>query len=255
MKIAAIQHDIVWEDPEANFARLAPMVAAASTAGANMVVLAEMFSTGFSMDPERIAEPRDGASTRFLTDQAIEHRVWVCGSLPERPHGQDRPFNRLILAAPDGTVHRYAKIHPFTYAHEDEHYAAGKEHLTVDVEGMRVTPFVCYDLRFGNEFWSVAPDTDLYVVVANWPESRRTHWRTLLRARAIENQAYVIGVNRVGRGGKLDYSGDSRIIDPTGEILAEAARTEAILTAEVTPRLVGETRERYPFLGDRRAGV
>jgi predicted amidohydrolase len=158
----------------------------------------------------------------------------------------------LVLAAPDGTVHRYAKIHPFTYGREDEHYAAGDRHVVVDVEGLRVALFVCYDLRFADEFWRLAPSTDAYLVVANWPASRRHHWQSLLTARAIENQAYVVGVNRVGNGGGLDYCGDSRIVDPLGETLASAAHTESIVIADIEPATVQDVRSRFPFLQDRR---
>jgi predicted amidohydrolase len=252
VKVAGIQHDIVWEDPAANFARLAPRIAEAAQTGARLIVLSEMFSTGFSMDVDRVSEPIDGPSTRFLVEQAAAHRVWVCGSLPERPAGQALPSNQLVLAGPDGAVHRYAKIHPFSYAHEQDHYRAGTEHVTVDVEGVRVTVFVCYDLRFADEFWTCAYDTDCYVVVANWPEARREHWRTLLRARAIENQAYVVGVNRVGQGGPLEYVGDSMVVDPLGEILAEAIGSEAVISADVDPAHVADVRARFPFLADRR---
>jgi predicted amidohydrolase len=252
MKIAAIQHDIVWEDPEANFARLAPRIGAAADAGARLVVLSEMYSTGFSMHTERTAEPTGGRSTTFLVDQARGHGVWVCGSITERPGGQDLPFNRLILAGPDGSVTRYAKIHPFSFAREHERFAAGHEHVVADVEGLRVALFVCYDLRFADEFWALAPAVDCYVVVANWPAARRDHWRTLVRARAIENQAYVVGVNRVGRGGSLEYAGDSCVIGPFGEVLAEASGSEAVLVSEVDPAEVARVRAEYPFLADRR---
>jgi predicted amidohydrolase len=252
MRVAAIQHDILWEDPPATCARIAPMIEHAANDGAHLVVLTEMFSTGFSMDTEKIAEPVDGPSTRFLVEQAQQHGVWVCGSLPERPEGQALPYNQLVLAEPDGTTHRYAKIHPFSYAREQERFAAGQEHVTVDVEGVRVSLFVCYDLRFADEFWALAHDTDCYVVVANWPESRREHWRALLVARAIENQSYVVGVNRVGSGGGLDYVGDSRIIDPLGEVLAEATGDEVVLLADVEPERVTEVRTKFPFLADRR---
>jgi predicted amidohydrolase len=157
-----------------------------------------------------------------------------------------------VLAAPDGTVHRYRKIHPFSYGGEHEVYDAGAEHVVVDVDGLRVALFVCYDLRFADEFWALAHDTDCYLVVANWPESRREHWRALLVARAIENQAYVVGANRVGNGGGLDYVGDSRIVDPLGEVLAEATGGEAVLIADVDPARVIEVRKKFPFLADRR---
>jgi predicted amidohydrolase len=252
MKVAAIQHDIAWEDPRATFLHVQPMVEQAAAEGARLIVLTEMFSTGFSMDTESIAEPVDGPSTRFLAEQAQHHGVWMAASLPERPEGQALPFNRLVLVAPDGTTHRYAKIHPFSYAREQERFAPGDVHVTVDVEGVRVSLFVCYDLRFADEFWALAHDTDCYLVVANWPESRREHWRALLVARAIENQAYVVGANRVGTGGGLDYVGDSRIVDPLGEVLAEATGEEAVLIADVDPARVTEVRTKFPFLADRR---
>ena len=125
--------------------------------------------------------------------------------------------------------------------------------MTIEIEGLRVSPLVCYDLRFADEFWQLATATDLYLVPANWPEARRLHWQALLQARAIENQAYVVGCNRVGEGGGLSYSGDSRIVDPLGELLATAARTESILLADVSAAHVTATRERFQFLRDRRA--
>ncbi len=252
MKVAAIQHDIVWEDREATFASLEPTVTAAAAAGARLVVLAEMFAVGFSLDVDGIVEPTDGPTSAWLVDQAALHDVWICGSVPERSPGSERPANVLVLAGPDGTVHRYAKTHPFTYAREDEFYEPGETLVTVEVEGVRVSLFVCYDLRFADVFWGLADRTDAYVVVANWPESRRTHWSALLRARAIENQAYVIGVNRVGSGGGLDYSGDSAIIDPLGATLAAASGNEALLVTDIEPQTVSDVRERFPFLADRR---
>jgi predicted amidohydrolase len=253
VRVAAVQHDIVWEDPPANFARLAPMIEDAAGNGARLVVLTEMCTTGFSMDTERTAEPLDGPSACFLQDQARTHGVWVCGSVPERAVDGANPANCLVLAAPDGAAHRYRKLHPFTYSGEHERYSAGDELVTVDVEGVRVSLFVCYDLRFGDEFWRLAHDTDCYVVPANWPEQRRDHWRTLLRARAIENLAYVIGANRVGEGGGVNYVGDSAVIGPFGEELANGEGAgETILYADVDPAQVVSTRARYPFLADRR---
>jgi predicted amidohydrolase len=252
MKVAALQHDIVWENRDANFARLAPMIAAAASAGAQLVVLTEMFSTGFSMDVDRVAELADGPSSSFLSAQAREHTVWVCGSLPERGAAHARPFNQLVLAAPDGSTYRYAKIHPFGYSAEPEHYTAGDTVLTVTVEGVRCTFFVCYDLRFADEFWPLAPSTDCYVVVANWPRQRRAHWSALLRARAIENQAFVVGVNRVGTGNGLTYVGESVILDPLGEPISAAGPDECLITGDVDPARVAAVRDKYPFLRDRR---
>jgi predicted amidohydrolase len=253
MRVAAIQHDIVWEDPQANFERLAPLLAYAAGEGARLAVLTEMYATGFSMSTERIAEPIDGLGTEFLVEQAARHDMWVCGTVPARAADAARPANTLVLAAPDGAVRRYRKIHPFSYSGEHERYDAGDQFVTVDVEGVRCSLFVCYDLRFADEFWALAPETDCYLVPANWPASRREHWRTLLRARAVENQAYVVGVNRVGEGGGLEYVGDSAIIGPFGEELADGAGAgEAVLLAEVDPEHVASIRARFPFLADRR---
>ncbi len=252
MKVAAIQHDVVWGDREANFARLAPQLAAAAAAGARLAVLTEMFSTGFGVDTDQTAEPFAGPSSEFLLTQASELGIWVCGSIAERREGGGRPANTCVLAGPAGEVHRYEKIHPFSYAGEHERYASGERLVTVDVEGVRLSLFVCYDLRFADEFWGLAHDTDCYVIVANWPASRRHHWRSLLVARAIENQAYVVGVNRVGEGGGLEYAGDSAVIDPLGETLASAASVEALLVTDVDPAVVASTRRRFPFLADRR---
>ena len=251
MKVAGIQSDIVWEDPAANFDALRPWVAAAKAAGASLVVLPEMYACGFSMNAEAIAETPGGPSTAFLRHMAAEHGVWITGSVPER-QADGRPKNTLIVAAPDGTLTRYAKIHPFTFAGEHEHYDAGSEFVSLTIEGVRVTLFICYDLRFADEFWATANDTDCYVVVANWPKKRREHWTTLLRARSIENQAYVVGINRVGVGGALEYSGDSRIFDPWGEPIAAAAMKGTMLLADVEPQVVAEARTKFPVLKDRR---
>ena len=255
LRVGVVQHDIAWEQPAETFARLEGPIAAAAGGGAQLVVLSEMFGPGFSMAAERIAEPYDGPSARFLITQATTLGVWVCGSVPEhRPNASEgaRPANTLILASPDGTTQRYRKIHPFTYAGEHDHYEAGTEFLTVEVGGARISFFVCYDLRFADEFWAVAPQTDAYVVVANWPESRRLPWQALLQARAIENQAYVVGCNRVGEGGGLAYCGDSRVVDPLGEVLTSAARIETVLFADIVPAHVADVRARFPFLQDRR---
>lgn len=251
MRVAAIQHDVVWADRDATLRHVEPLVASAVEQGARLVVLPEMFAVGFSMEPERVAEPVDGPTCEWLRRHASALGIWIGGSIPERSAG--KPRNVFALASPGGEVHRYAKIHPFTYAGEHEHYDAGSEHRTVDVEGLRVSLFVCYDLRFGDEFWALARDTDVYLVPANWPAKRGHHWRALLAARAIENQAYVVGCNRVGRGDGVEYDGDSCVIDPMGDVLDSASGREAIVIGDVEPALVRSTRERFPFIADRRA--
>lgn len=252
LRVAAIQSDIVWEDPQANFEHLRPWIRAAATAGARLVVLPEMYACGFSMNTDVIQEAVDGPSTAFLREQATDHQIHVCGTVAELQSRHQRPHNTLVLARPDGELVRYHKIHPFSYAREHEHYEAGTEFVTTDVDGVRLSLFVCYDLRFADEFWVRARETDAYVVVANWPAPRREHWRALLRARAIENQAYMIAVNRVGKGGKLEYLGDSAIIDPLGITLAEGSVGETMLLADVDPERVASVRAKFPFLTDRR---
>lgn len=252
MRIAAVQHDIVWEDRDANFERLAPQVARAVGAGAELVLLTETFSTGFSMTPG-IGEPEGGPSARFLAERAAEHGVWVGGTCPEIADGEQLPYNSFVLAGPDGTAHRYRKLHPFTHAGEHERFRAGEKPVTVQVGGLRITPFICYDLRFADVFWRAALDTDVYLVPANWPSPRRSHWQTLLQARAIENQAYVVGCNRVGTAGDgSEHVGDSRIVSPMGELLATAAGVETIVLADVDAAQVTATRDRLRFLPDRR---
>ena len=250
MKVAAIQHDIVWEDAAATRAHVAPLIARAATAGARLIALTEMYATGFSMHPERVAEDEGGPNEQFLLEQAAAHDAYLVASIAQR--GDDGAYrNNAILAGPDGTVHRYAKVHPFSYAHEHEHYAAGDRPLTVTVDDLRVTLFVCYDLRFADWFWACAQETDLYVVPANWPRPRREHWRALLRARAIENQAYVIGINRVGTAVDVPHVGDSVLLDPLGQVLAEAGDGEAVLVGDMSQVTVSGVRERFPFLLDR----
>jgi predicted amidohydrolase len=251
MRVAAVQHDIVWENADETRERVRPLIAAAAAEGARLIVLTEMFATGFSMHPERVAEDEGGPNEQFLLDQAAKHDAHVIASIAQR--GADLRYrNNAVVAAPDGTVHRYAKIHPFSFAGEHERYEAGDKHLTVPIEGLNVSVFVCYDLRFADEFWALAEQTDLYVVPANWPQPRHEHWRGLLKARAIENQAYVLGVNRVGLAKDLPHIGGSVLIDPMGVRLVEGDADEAVLVGEVDAATVAETRTRFPFLADRR---
>jgi predicted amidohydrolase len=189
MKIAAIQHDIAFEDAVATRAHVAPMIAEAAAANARVIVLTEMFATGFSMSPERIAEDEGGPSEQFLIDQACQNKAWLIASIAQRG-GDGRYRNNAVVAGPDGSVHRYSKIHPFSYAHEDEHYAAGTKHLTVDIDGLRATVFVCYDLRFADEFWESALGTDLYVV----PATERANGRV-----AGDREPGVCGRGQPGR--------------------------------------------------------
>lgn len=252
MRVALVQFDITWEDPEANHRRAERRVQEAAALGARLVILPEMFPTGFSMDAGRLAQAPGGSTETWLLETAAGLGVWILAGAPVQ--GEEAPCNQAILAAPTGELRRYTKLHPFSFAGEHQHYAAGDEVVTWDVEGLQVTPFICYDLRFPEPFRAVNDRTHLYAVIANWPERRRAHWQALLRARAIENLAYVAGVNRVGDGGGLHYTGDSALISPWGETLASAAEAEAVLVVEVDPNVVKEARRTFPVLSDRRGG-
>ena len=252
MKIAAIQHDVIWENPSANHENLTPMVTQAAEDGAELVVLSEMYSTGFSMASEKIAEKSEGESETFLSEQAKINNLWMAASVPTKDREDELPVNRFLVKGPSGESYKYDKVFPFTFAGEHENYRAGSQFVTIDLLGVRKSLFICYDLRFADAFWDLAPNTDLYLVVANWPSTRSNHWKALLRSRAIENQAYVVGVNRVGEGDGLSYQGDSVIIDPLGEVLKEASSGgEEILVADIEPERVSEVRETFPFINDR----
>lgn len=252
LRVAGLQHDIVWEDRAATLAALEPQVAAAAAAGARLVVLPEMFAVGFSMRVDAIEEPTDGPTTAWLAGQAAAHDLWIGGSVPERAPGAERPANVFVLVAPDGTTHRYAKRHTFTYHGESDHYAKGDRATIVEVDGVRCSLNVCFDLRFADQFWEQAPDVDAYLVVANWPMVRERHWSALLVARAIENQAYVVGVNRVGTAGDgTEHTGASVVVEPRGAVLADAGAEVGMVVADLDPGEVARVREKYPFLADR----
>lgn len=254
LRVAAVQHEPIWQDRDATLAALTPTVAVAASTGARLVVLPEMFAVGFTMAVDQVAEPEDGPTVTWLRERAAAHDVWLAGSVPERRDGDERPGNVCCLVAPDGTVHRYAKRHPFGMAAETDHYRAGDEHLTVDVDGVRVTPTICYDLRFPEQYRATVADTDAYLVVASWPAPRAQHWSSLLVARAIENQAYVVGVNRVGVDGNgLAQAGRSVVVDPLGQELARAGDAATILSADLDTEVVAGVRRDLPFLPDRRA--
>lgn len=250
MRLALIQLDLVWEDVASNHARAARRLEQAASLGADLALLPEMFPTGFSMDSARIAQPPGGPSETFLRAAARDFGLFILAGVAET--ADPLPKNDALLVSPDGEVTRYSKIHPFSFSGEDRSYAPGGRVVTAEVKGVRVTPFICYDLRFPEPFRLAADGTDLFAVIANWPERRRVHWRTLLVARAIENLAYVAGVNRVGEGDGLRYAGDSALVSPWGETLVAASEEETILVAEVRPETVADARAKFPALQDRR---
>ncbi len=253
MIVAGLQLDIAWEDPAENFRRTEALVREAVDRGAQVLVLPELFATGFSMRSEAMAT--HAAEVRaFLADTAIEHDVWVIGGYAES--GVERPANACGIFDPKGDeVLHYRKIHPFSLAGEPEHYEAGRDLLTLEIDGVRVTPMICYDLRVPELFRAAATATDLYVVIANWPIRRAHAWRTLLAARAIDDQAWVLGVNRVGEAEGHPHRGDTSLLDPWGEIVATLADAPGTVVGEVDAKVVSDAREHFSFLADRRPEV
>jgi len=245
--------DSAWEDPVANCEKVKAWIA--SRAGdADLVILPEMFSTGFSMKPERIAESWTGPTVSFMKDLARSTGKAIMGSIATETHsrgGQHGYVNRLYFFAPDGIVLSYDKRHTFRMGGEHLKYMSGNSRTIIYYKGVRICPMVCYDLRFPVWSRNKRNDYDLLVYVAAWPEPRRYAWSTLLKARAIENQAYVVGVNRVGSDPKIDYAGDSVILDYLGQPMAEVApHTEGMAFAEIDMEELKQYRESFPAFMD-----
>lgn len=252
-RVTGIQMALAWEEPQTNFERASGLIQRAVGEGASVVVLPEMFATGFSMKAESMARHAD-ATVSFLAGQAKRHGIHLVGGFADPCPAL--PRNAAGTFAPDGTeLPRYHKIHPFSLAREHEHFGGGERVFVSEMAGLRICTLICYDLRFPELFRAVAAQTDLFVVIANWPEPRREAWSTLLRARAIENQVFVLGVNRIGQGNGLSYTGDSALIGPLGEVHAQASGCEALVGGEVTHEEVADVRRRFSFLADRRPDV
>lgn len=224
-----------------------------------LVVLPEMFSTGFSMNPAALAENMEGPTLQWMRKMAAEHRIILTGSLIVEDEG--KYFNRLIWMQPDGKAGFYDKRHLFAFGGEDQHYTSGNRRLITSAKGFKINLQVCYDLRF--PLWSRQPGSksgddkpeerlfDVLIYVANWPQAREHAWSSLLMARAIENQCYVVGVNRVGTDTKDQYySGQSTIIDPLGQVIYQVAHKEDSFTALLNKELLTEIRSRFPFWQD-----
>jgi predicted amidohydrolase len=255
MYVAGIQLDIVWENKEANHAKARALLAAARPPKGALVALPEMFATGFSMNVAEIAQTDRRETETFLATLAEEFGIFVCGGVViRRPDG--RGLNQSVTFAPDGMLlARYSKIHPFSYGGETEQYAAGTDVITYRLDPFLVAPFVCYDLRFPEIFrHAVKKGVQLYTVIANWPEPREGHWLALLKARAIENQAFVLGVNRCGRDPKLSYSGRGQVVDPRGNILADGGTGEGVFGADIDPASLLSYRKDFPALQDMKSG-
>ncbi|HMB56631.1 MAG TPA: amidohydrolase [Arenimonas sp.] len=255
LRVSLVQADTIWHDPEGNRALYAGMMA--PLAGAtDLIVLPETFTSGFSNDAIANAEDMNGATVAWIREQAASLGAVVTGSVQIRDG--DGVHNRLLWATPEGGLQHYDKRHLFRMANEHQRYAAGHDRLICDLKGWRVCPLVCYDLRFPvfirNRFDADCAghfDYDLLLFVANWPSPRRNAWRTLLRARAMENLCYVAAVNRVGRDGNgHDYSGDSVLLDFIGEPITECGAEPQVVTSVFGATALAAYRERFPAQRD-----
>jgi predicted amidohydrolase len=248
LRISLIQTSLHWENPEANLEMFSDKIDSIREE-TDLILLPEMFSTGFSMSAEKLAETMDGEVIQWMKETATKKKAAICGSLMMKDGTQF--FNRLIWMHPDGNLQYYDKRHLFGLGEEHNHYSAGSKKILVELKGWKILPLVCYDLRF--PVWTRNVDHyDLLLYVANWPERRVNAWKTLLEARAIENQCYVAGVNRVGNDGNgIHHTGESSVIDPRGEILWREAERECIHTCTLSYHHLNHIRESLPFLKDR----
>ena len=244
LNVSIIQDTLDWQDPAANQARYTRHVESLQDSNTDLIVLPEMFSTGFCMQPEDIAENMDGDTVRWMREQAAKHGAVITGSMIIKEGGQH--VNRMIWARPDGSITCYDKRHLFRYGDEHIHYTSGADRVIVELHGWRLGLFVCYDLRF--PVWSRnRNDCDVAIYVANWPNARQYAWDTLLRARAIENQIYVIGVNRIGSDEiGNDFSGGSAVLDCLGKPIVDCKDREMNATVVLSWEQQEEFRHRFP---------
>lgn len=247
LKVTIIQSGIFWEDKKKNFANFGRKIESIKEQ-TDLIILPEMFSTGFTMNAYRFADKLKGEAYDFLKYYSNKKKSCVCGSVIVKV--RNKFYNRLFLAFPDGIVFHYDKRHLFRMAEENLVYSEGNKKLTVKIKDWRVAFFICYDLRF--PVWLRNKNNyDFAVFIANWPERRAYHWKTLLLARAIENQSYVAGVNRIGKDGNgIMCSGDSTIINPLGKYLINAKRKDGIFTAELSHKVLTDYRKNFPAYKD-----
>lgn len=258
LTITGIQTSLHWEDKAANLSMLEEKINSIKEK-TEIVILPEMFSTGFSMNPKELGETMNGTTVQWMKRIAKEKRIILTGSIIIEEDGNY--YNRMLWVLPNGQIGKYDKRHRFAYAGEDEHFTAGTKRLIASVKGWKLNLLVCYDLRFpvwarqapvrGKDNGDSSPEYDVLVYVANWPERRSQAWRTLLQARAIENQCYVVGVNRVGDdGNKHHYIGDSMVVDPMGDIAYHKKDEEDIFTIILDKEHLNGVREKLPFWKD-----
>lgn len=248
MKIALIQTSLIWENPIENRSHLSQKING-FLEDVDLIVLPEMFSSGFTMNPETVAETMQGETIAWLQHLAKAKNCAITGSLVINEN--NKYYNRLIFIFPDGEIKTYDKKHLFTLAGEEKIYTAGKDKLIIEYKGFRICPLICYDLRFP-VFSRNVEDYDVLIYVANWPKTRVNAWDILLKARAVENMSYVIGVNRIGiDNNNLEYVGHTQAIDFFGNYLLEPQETEGVFIIELDKNKMLETREKLPFLDDK----
>lgn len=254
MKTLLVQLDPVWENRSANHDKARRLVASACPTPGSLIILPETFSTGFSMNVAVTSEPENGPTEQFLRDMAAQHQCCVMGGVVTQT-ADGRGLNQALAISPDGSVlARYTKNHPFTFGGESEVHMAGKDVSLFEWHGLRIAPMICYDLRFPEVARKAASaGAEMLIYIAAWPVKRIQHWITLLQARAIENQAYVIGVNRCGSDPQFTYTGRSLVVDPHGIIIADAAEQERVICADLDPAVVRDWRVQFPALKD--AGI
>lgn len=244
LRVSLLQTTLIWEDPDENRKNLERKLAPVEDT--DVIILPEMFTTGFSMHPEALAEMPAGNTLAWMQKMASEKDALLIGSIIVID--QEHYYNRLYAVFPDGSFRFYDKRHLFRMGEENEHYTAGKEKVILEYKSWKIFPLVCYDLRFPVWSRNQHNNYDLLIYIANWPGSRNKVWKTLLEARALENQAYVAGVNRVGTDGTgLSYSGDSRMIDPKGTIISNIpAEKEFIETIDLSKQTLEDFRQKFP---------
>ena len=246
--ITIIQSDLIWEDIDSNIKNFDSKIDSIK-GNTDLIVLPEMFPTGFTMNAESCRQDMEGPAVKWLKEKSKDTGVDITGSLIIK--SENNYFNRLIWVQPDGGLFFYDKKHLFCYAGENKYYSPGNKKITVRLKGWKLRPFICYDLRFPLWTRNLNNEYDAAVFVANWPGSRSFHWKSLLISKAIENQCYVIGVNRVGvDGNKIEYSGDSAVINFKGDTLFEKANEEFIYTVQLSYAELKKYREEFPFWKD-----
>ena len=257
MRALLVQLDLAWEDAATNHALVRDRIAAASPQPGDLVVLPEMFATGFSMDVARIAEPAQGVTWQLLRALAQAYRCFVAGGFAELSSTPGKGLNTYVTLGPDGTeLCRYHKIHPFSYGGEDKHYLKGCTLPTFELGPFRAATPICYDLRFPELFRQASHQgANLFIVPASWPAARKVHWRLLAQARALENLSWVVAVNRTGEGGGLSYPGATLVVNPLGEIVFEADEAEQVAVVELPFEVLQGVRERFHFLDDVRCDL